>query len=190
MKKSSQKVPKGTMSRVGTARERARQISNSPPLRHPRLEIDENEGQSQIVHDGSAWPNEREPVDDVTAAVALGRGGPEARREASKTVARYLREAKRVPGKTGQVAISYHVAAKLADMIDPPENCVLPFHFEFRPSGLEPYKLMRYREIGRHCLAVKGKGKLTAAVFETMADLGVSERDVYRGLDVISGKIR
>jgi hypothetical protein len=188
MGKSQRRTPKGTKLPIGSARarasrarERANRIAKSVPFYRQRSELDPETGEVRFIHDGQRWPNVDESIDEITAVLALQRDSKDAR----SIAARYLREmgkwTNRPRDELGrlrlprdQTAISIRVLAQIADMLDPPT---------------EDHKLSRYNEIGRHCQALRDSGRSAKeAVYETVIELAVSERDVYRGLRVIAGK--
>jgi hypothetical protein len=165
--------------KIASASDRARQAANTKPFLRPRIKGDPDIEEVSVVHNGQRWPSSEEPVDEKTAIFALQHGtNPEARR----IIGRYLRETE---------TRSLRVLGYLADMIDPPEDCSYPFIFQFKKHSDKVHKLNRYAEIGLHCRALHDQrgGALKDAIYQTKMDLGVSVRDIYRGLDVIPGKI-
>jgi hypothetical protein len=148
----------------------------------------------KLVNDGQRWPRPDEQVDEYTAVLALERA------DALHITGRYLRQRLTAPqplnefghraGPYGQIAISARVVGKLAEMLDPGPDCELPFVFAPKRHSDEIYKLNRYREIGSYCRELQAGRfhKLDSAIKKTIDDLGVSERDVYRGLSVVGGK--
>ncbi len=153
--------------KTDSARDRARKIQSSVPFSNLRTELNPDTQEVRLVHHGQRWPGPDEPIDEQSALLALQRGN---QTEARFIVGRYLRERfrfasrprdenKRLRLPFGQTSISVRVLANLADMIDPPQDCVLPFIFEFRPHSDEIYKLGRYAEIGRYYLSVLEKLK-------------------------------
>jgi hypothetical protein len=191
--------------KIDSARDRARKIQNSVPFSNQRTELNPDTQEVRLVHHGQRWPGPDEPIDEQSVLLALQRGN---QTKARLIVGRYLREgvrfANRPRGENNrlrlpldQTSISVRVLAYLADMIDPPEDCVLPFIFEFRQHSDEIYKLGRYAEIGRYYLRVletlrkenkRERGLSESAVATTSEDLGVSRTEVFRGLRVIRGR--
>lgn len=179
--------------KIASARQRARRISHSVPFHQLRTELDPKTQEMRLVSDGHRWPLPDEQVDEYTAVLALERA------DALHITGRYLRQrltALRPLNEFGhqalphgQVTVSARVIGRLAEMLDPGSDCALPFVFAPKRQSDEIYKRNRYWEIGLHCLAVQTAGfpKLASAVKKTTEDLGVSERDVYRGLRVIGG---
>ena len=184
----------GKSRKIASARERAHQISRSVPFHQLRSELDPKTQEMKLVNDGQCWPRPDEQVDEYTAVLALERAN------ALYITGRYLRQRLTVPQPLnefghrarsyGQIAISARVVSRLAEMLDPSPNCPLPFVFALKQHSYEIYKLNRYREIASYCRALQAAGfhKLDSAIKKTTVDLGVSERDVYRGLRVVAGK--